>query len=107
MKDKGLMSSFFTANLIDTVTTLTAINSDWGFTEVGIMGAPVHEKSGIETAAIVKMGVIACMVGVYALTKTHEHRLAYSFEKALQVSHIIVWGVTALNIAQIYPYLIS
>jgi len=95
-KEKSLIRSFVVANYFDTISTLFALEFP-NLKEVGILATEV----GLTETIVVKAGVTACLVGVYALAKTKGSRLAFPLEKALKISNVIVWGATVLNIAQI------
>jgi hypothetical protein len=101
MKEKRLMTSFFVASFTDVALTHYALDTIDGAREIGLMGAGLIEDGRFDDAAMIRIGFVVLMVGMYALNEARETRWAYSFEKSLQISNVIVWSVNAINFAQI------
>lgn len=104
MKEKPLMTSFFAANVADTAITSVGLGLP-GFQEVGILTE--FDPNNIGNSMIMKFGVIAVLVGSYALAKKNKSHLEFSLEKTLQLGSVMVWGITAINTLQILPELMK
>lgn len=100
MRGKELMTSFMVGNFVDVGLTNIGLNIA-GFKEVGLVASNIVESGHLNSAVLLRSGVTAVLIGLYALNKDHGTRFAFSFEKALQYSNYIVWGINALNAAQI------
>jgi hypothetical protein len=70
MKEKPLMTSFFSANFLDLATTAYGVGL--GFQEVGIAGKHMVETGHIADAFIIRTAVTALYIGTYALAKKTE-----------------------------------
>lgn len=103
-QEKGLMLSFAIANIADVATTSVGLGLE-GFREIGPVGHTLVENGVLNEAFLVRTGVTVAMIGMYALTKKRNSRWAFSFEKAIQISNMIAWGVAVLNAAQIGHYM--
>jgi len=105
-KENRIMTSFTLAHYSDTVISSVAMGINLpGFSEVGLLSLIPEVNFG--EAVIVKTAVTACLIGLYALTKKHNNRFAYSFEEALKISNVLTWGMTALNTLQVLPELLK
>lgn len=100
MKEKDLMTSFFLANVADIATTSYGM-SVVGLKEVGVVGSHLAESGHISDAFLVRTAVTAGMIGLYAITKQHGSRWAFSFETAMHIANIISWSAIVLNTVQI------
>jgi hypothetical protein len=100
MKEKGLMTSFFLAGAVDVASTTYGLTLE-GFNEVWIVGGPMVESGHFSNAALLRTAVTVSMIGMYALTKTHNSRWAFSFEKAMSIGNAICWGFNVFNVSQI------
>ena len=99
-KEKALITSFVVANFVDTAITSFGLELP-GFREIGVLAGSHFVEIDLTQSALVKAGVVACLVGIYALAKTNQSRLEMPLEKTLEYGNIIVWGMAMLNIAQI------
>ena len=99
MKEKSLMTWFSAGSYAD--VGITAMGLNIGLKEVGVVAAPLVESGRFDYASMLRIGTTAVMVGLYALSKEKNSRFAFSFEKSIQVSNIIAWGINVMNAAQI------
>ena len=104
MKEKALMTSFSAANLVDVAASMYA-HSNLNFKEIGFAADKFAESGELYTAAIVRTGVTALLIGSYALSKTSGSRLSFSYEKTIRIGNLIHWGVNAINVVQIVAHL--
>lgn len=111
-RGKTLMTSFFIAETLDTVMTKASL-SYFGGTEISPLGgAELLNNFGMDQSLVLKTGIIAILIGSYALASIHDSKLKikssevktkYVLEKALQNANIFAWGVVAWNTANITP----
>jgi hypothetical protein len=104
MKEKMLITSFFAANLVDVTASMYA-HSSLNFKEIGFAADKFAESGELHTAAMVSTGVIALIIGSYALSNASGSRLSFSYEKAIKIGNLIYWGANVINIAQIAVHL--
>ncbi len=71
------------------------------FEEVGILGRQLFSEGNMTGAYIARMGFAAVLIGVYALSKEYPNSLSFSVDRAMRISNVLVWGVLAVNMAQL------
>lgn len=100
MKEKRLITSFFLANAVDSVTSpFLAVQEGWK--ELGPLALNKIEHGELHEAIILKTAFTAVLIGSYALASKIGSRWEYPTEKALQIGNVFVWGVQAWNAANI------
>lgn len=107
MKDRSLMTTFFSGHIFDSVISYYALLN--GFAEVGFLkDTPYLDLNMEDRLIIAKMGVVVLLVGAYALAKeTKNRRMTFVFEKPLQIGTIAVVGVQLWNILNVVAEVVS
>jgi hypothetical protein len=116
VEGKKLMTSVFLAEGLDIAMTALSLNH-YGGTEISPFGgAELLRNFDQNEAFILKMGVVAILIGIYALTSIYEPQIniakskikaKYVTERALQGANIFAWGVIAWNSANLAPDIIT
>ena len=96
------MTSFMAGHLVDPAVSyyLLALN---GWKEIGGLGpSPYIDLADTDRIVMAKMGVVAAMVGMYALASDGEFseikaKFRKATETALKVGTAAVWGVQLWN----------
>ena len=99
MTEKPLMTSFLLANVADSVSTM--IGFTMGAPELSPGHASLITAGEMDKALFIKFGISVALIGLYALSKSSDNNLAFSFEKSLQIANILTWGVSLVNTANI------
>lgn len=107
MKEKTLMTAFFSGHVFDSVISYYAFLN--GFNEVGFLKDSPYFSLNMEDRLIVaKMGIVVLMVGAYALSKEMGiKRISFVTEKTLQIGTIAVVGVQLWNILNVVAEVVS
>lgn len=102
MKEKSLMTAFFAGHVFDSVISYAAFQVE-GWKEIFPMAASPYMNLNMEDRLIVaKMGVVALVVGLYAISKKREIGiLSRPSEKAMQIGTIAVWAVQMWNVLNV------
>jgi len=106
MKGKELMTSFFAANMVDSVLTRTSLEIP-GMQELQGWASHYFEAGDINLPILVKTGVIVALIGSYALAQSQGSRLEYPLEKAMKIGTYMVWGIVAWNSVNIAAEVLS
>lgn len=100
MKEKALITSFFTAMAADSaISYLFTMNEGWR--EGNWLVASKIEQGELNQVIIAKMGFTAVLIGTYALSSKLNSRWEYPTRKALQISNVIMWGFMVWNTVNI------
>ena len=100
MKEKFVMTSFFAGNL--TETAVTALGLGIGHPENGPLMRQLVESGNVSEALILKVGVAATLIGLYALSKEKGFkRSSFVMDRTVRALNLIFWGAAALNTARI------
>ena len=117
-KRKMLMGSFLAAEGLDVVTTgvgfhASTVSANYKAAEISPFGGQeILNNFSLDEAFILKIGVVALLIGLYALTvdrdlkkenenKHKEIKSGYVFDSAFVGANIFAWGVVAWNTAQL------
>ncbi len=100
MKEKQLITSFFVANLIDTLASTYFLAQD-GWRELNRLAFDKIAMGEIHELIIIKLTVTAVLIGAYALAKATDSRLEYPLEISLRLGSLVVWSVQIWNAANI------
>lgn len=100
MKGRHLMFSFYTAQLMDSVSTYIGLTTS-RFMEYNPLVRTLIIKFGMIEALLVKLFVAGILISLYAFTLRKNHRLLQPMELALQIAGvgtigIVLWNVTML-----------
>ena len=102
MKERGVMGSFLAGHLVDSAVSYyyLALN---GWRDIGGLGSSHYLQLGeTDKLVIAKLGVVAAVIGMYALAK--EHSIKYfepATEKAIKIGNAAVWTVRLWNVFNI------
>lgn len=102
MQERKLMTSFFLGHLVDSfVSYFYLAQNNWS--EIGLLqGSPFLQIGAADKIVIAKMGVVASVIGIYALaTDFNKPGIKFSTEKALQVGTVAVWTVQVWNLLNV------
>lgn len=101
MKEKILYTSFFAANLADTLTT--KIGLEMNLSEASPFAASYIEMNYDDHYFIEKVGISAMLIGLAAIarSKNKDTSMDRVLNKTVQYSSFFVWGAVAINTAQI------
>lgn len=107
MKDRPLMTTFFSGHVFDSVISYYALLN--GFTEIGFLkNIPYPDINMEDRLVIAKMGVVVLMIGAYALSKQAENKnMSFVTEKTLAIGSIAVWGVQMWNVLNVVAEAVS
>ncbi|OGM88218.1 hypothetical protein A2614_01295 [Candidatus Woesebacteria bacterium RIFOXYD1_FULL_40_21] len=99
MQERKLVTYFFLGHLIDSAVSYFYL-SDNSWKEVGFLqNSPFLELGAMDKIVIAKMGVVAALIGTYALaTGLNKPGIKFSTEKAIQVGTVAVWAVQIWNL---------
>jgi hypothetical protein len=110
MKDRLLITSFFTANLADIAITTYGMTQK-GFMERGVSANAFFETQNPVPMYIAKLAITAGLIGLYALSKKSKNvfgvKWEYVFEKALQFGNVAVWTMMLWNGINVGAYLLD
>ena len=100
------MTSFLVGHLVDSAVSYFYLTQE-GWREAGFLqGSPFILNSETDKIIIAKMGVVAAMVGMYALAAEGDisdikSKVKKSTEIALKVGTVGVWAAQAWNVLNI------
>lgn len=106
MKEKGLITSFFLANSLDTVVSSYFVLGE-GWREGGPLAALKIEEGNFHEALILKTAFSAVLIGSYALAAKLNSRWEFPTRKALEIGNIFVWGVQVWNVVNIATTIVA
>ena len=103
------MTSFFVGHSVDSIISYPTLMQGWQ--EIGFLrGSEFLGNGQVDQIIIAKMGVVALLVGAYALSKDMQFKgikVGYAVEKAIQTGTFAVWAVQAWNLLNVAASLIE
>ncbi len=98
MRERLLMTSFLAGHLVDSAVSYYFLAQN-GWQETGGLGGSQFLQLGeTEKLVIAKLGVVAAVIGMYALAKEHNIRnFEPATERAIKFGNSAVWAVQLWN----------
>ncbi len=105
-RERKQINYFVLGHLADILITYVALHQLDGFSEVGVAGSDMIEHEDARLLAT-KIGVVAFMVGFFALTRDKNERWEFVGRRSIEISSVITYLALCANVAQVLPVVLK